>query len=49
MSFADRSWPDVERAAKLIRDTAKGRVIQRVETKEDTIVFSGVSHDDFVS
>ncbi|OSX67900.1 hypothetical protein POSPLADRAFT_1108213, partial [Postia placenta MAD-698-R-SB12] len=40
---------EVERAAKLIRDTAIGHKIIRVETVEDSIVFSGLSHEIFAT
>ncbi|KAJ2933571.1 hypothetical protein H1R20_g3519, partial [Candolleomyces eurysporus] len=39
--------PEVERAAKLLRDIAKGKKITRVETFEDSIVFSGTTHQEF--
>ncbi|KAG8905553.1 hypothetical protein FRB99_008752, partial [Tulasnella sp. 403] len=38
---------EVERAAKLIRDSALNRTIEKVETSEDTIVYEGISHTDF--
>ncbi|KAG8965670.1 hypothetical protein FRC03_000305 [Tulasnella sp. 419] len=41
--------PEVERAAKLIRDVAQGRTIEQVETKEDTIVYSGTTHEEFAT
>ncbi|KAJ3510860.1 hypothetical protein NMY22_g15840 [Coprinellus aureogranulatus] len=37
----------VERAAKLLRDTAKGKKIESVETFEDAIVYSGTTHEEF--
>ncbi|KAF8665157.1 hypothetical protein AX16_000622 [Volvariella volvacea WC 439] len=39
--------PEVERAAALIRDVGAGKIIERVETKEDVIVYSGMTHQDF--
>ncbi|KAJ7022036.1 Formamidopyrimidine-DNA glycosylase N-terminal domain-containing protein [Mycena alexandri] len=39
--------PEVERAKNLINKVAAGKVIQKVETVEDTIVFAGTTHDDF--
>ncbi|KAI0040806.1 AtMMH-1 [Auriscalpium vulgare] len=41
--------PEVERAAKLLRSLALNKRIQKVETTEDTIVFSGTTHDDFAA
>lgn len=41
---------EVERAAKFIRDTATGKRITRVETVEDTLVYTGgITHEQFVS
>ncbi|KAG9314670.1 DNA glycosylase/AP lyase [Chiua virens] len=39
--------PEVERAASLVRSIGKGRVIHHVDTSEDQLVFSGLSHRDF--
>ncbi|OBZ78938.1 Formamidopyrimidine-DNA glycosylase [Grifola frondosa] len=39
--------PEVERATRLVRDIALNKKIVKVETVEDTIVFSGVSHNIF--
>lgn len=39
--------PEVERAAGVIRAAAKGRKISKVETTEDTIVYTGTSHTEF--
>ncbi|KAJ6626922.1 AtMMH-1 [Mycena sp. CBHHK59/15] len=39
--------PEVERAKKLLNTVAVGKVIEKVETVEDTIVFSGTTHSDF--
>ena len=39
---------EVERAARLLREVALRKTIVAVETTEDTIVFAGVSHNDFV-
>ncbi|KAI0733938.1 AtMMH-1 [Fomitopsis betulina] len=39
--------PEVERAAKLVREIALGNRIADVETTEDSIVYSGTSHNEF--
>lgn len=39
---------EVERGAKLLRDVAKGKRITQVESFEDTIVFAGTTHEEFV-
>ncbi|KAH9921389.1 Formamidopyrimidine-DNA glycosylase N-terminal domain-containing protein [Fomitopsis serialis] len=39
--------PEVERAAKLVREVALGNMIIEVETVEDNIVYSGSSHTEF--
>ncbi|KAJ7139591.1 AtMMH-1 [Mycena epipterygia] len=39
--------PEVNRAKNLVNTVAVGKVIQKVETVEDTIVFAGTTHDDF--
>ncbi|KAJ7151527.1 Formamidopyrimidine-DNA glycosylase N-terminal domain-containing protein [Mycena filopes] len=39
--------PEVERAKNLINRVATGKVIQRVETAEDPIVFAGTTHTEF--
>ena len=39
---------EVERAAKLLRDISKGKKVVDVDTTEDTIVFAGVTHEEFV-
>lgn len=39
---------EVERATALIRSVACGKVIVRVETSEDTIVYTGTDHTEFV-
>ncbi|CAL1696716.1 unnamed protein product [Somion occarium] len=39
--------PEVERATALIRSVACGKVIVRVETSEDTIVYTGTDHTEF--
>jgi len=39
---------EVERAAALIRSIGTGKRIKKVETVADTIVFSGMTHEDFV-
>ena len=41
---------EVERAAKLTRHVALGRTVEKVETREDTIVYTGgITHTEFVS
>lgn len=41
---------EVERAAMLTRHVALGRTIEKVETSEDTIVYTGgITHTEFVS
>ncbi len=40
---------EVERAAKLLRDIAQHNEIIDVETTEDTLVYSGTTHTEFVS
>ena len=42
------SSTEVERAARLLRDIAKGKKIVNVDSNEDTIVFSGITHAEFV-
>ncbi|KAI0809259.1 hypothetical protein BC629DRAFT_1483773 [Irpex lacteus] len=39
--------PEVERAAKLLRDIAQHNEIIDVETTEDTLVYSGTTHTEF--
>lgn len=39
---------EVERAASLTREIAQDRVIERVETTEDSLVYSGITHEEFV-
>ncbi|KAH7929366.1 AtMMH-1 [Leucogyrophana mollusca] len=39
--------PEVERAAALVKLVGKGKSIRHVDTAEDTIVYSGVSHEEF--
>ena len=39
---------EVNRAANLVKAFAAGKIITSVETNEDTIVYSGISHADFV-
>ncbi|KAI0651445.1 AtMMH-1 [Trametes meyenii] len=41
--------PEVERAAKLLRDVAVGKTISDVEAVEDGIVFSGVTYEEFIT
>jgi hypothetical protein len=40
--------PEVDRAKNLLNTVAAGKRIEKVETVEDTIVFSGTTHEDFV-
>lgn len=39
--------PEVDRAADTIRDVAKDKIIEKVDTVEDNIVFSGADHETF--
>ncbi|KAJ7293819.1 AtMMH-1 [Mycena rebaudengoi] len=39
--------PEVDRAKNLLNTVAAGKRIEKVETVEDTIVFSGTTHEDF--
>ncbi|KAJ8521791.1 hypothetical protein ONZ45_g1561 [Pleurotus djamor] len=39
--------PEVERAAALVRTIAAGKLIKQVETVDDLLVYSGISHSDF--
>ncbi|KAF7986196.1 hypothetical protein HWV62_38614 [Athelia sp. TMB] len=41
--------PEVERAADAITAVGAGKVIERVETNEDTIVYSGCTHEEFAA
>ncbi|KAL1952308.1 hypothetical protein VTO73DRAFT_1457 [Trametes versicolor] len=41
--------PEVERAAKLLREVAVSKTIVEVESAEDTIVFSEISHTEFAA
>ncbi|KAF8823871.1 hypothetical protein HHX47_DHR9000479 [Lentinula edodes] len=41
--------PEVERAVKQIKRLALNKTIQRVETTEDNIVFSGITHEEFAN
>ncbi|KAG9039928.1 hypothetical protein FRB95_004400 [Tulasnella sp. JGI-2019a] len=41
--------PEVERAKELLRSMCVDRIIEDVETSEDTIVYSGVSHTEFAA
>ena len=40
---------EVERAAKFLRDISLGKKIVKVDAVEDAIVFSGTTHEQFVS
>ncbi|KAJ8481482.1 hypothetical protein ONZ45_g15302 [Pleurotus djamor] len=39
--------PEVERAAALVRTIATGKLIKQVDTVDDLLVYSGISHSDF--
>jgi len=39
----------VERAARLLNKFGAGKMIAKVETKEDVLVYSGITHTSFVS
>ncbi|KAF8061000.1 DNA glycosylase/AP lyase [Lyophyllum atratum] len=39
--------PEVERATRIMQEVAVGKIIERVETVEDEIVFSGMTHEEF--
>ncbi|KAF7340082.1 Formamidopyrimidine-DNA glycosylase [Mycena venus] len=41
--------PEVNRAKNLINRVAAGKVIEKVETVEDTIVFAGTTHEEFAN
>lgn len=41
--------PEVERARRLIAESCTGYIIGKAETYEDTIVYDGATHDEFVS
>ncbi|KAJ4499298.1 AtMMH-1 [Lentinula lateritia] len=41
--------PEVERAVKQIKRLALNKTIQKVETTEDNIVFSGITHEEFAN
>lgn len=40
---------EVQRGTNLVQDVAVGKRIERVETVPDELVFSGITHEDFVS
>lgn len=43
------SWQaEVERAAALVRTLALNKKIEKVLTSEDALIFSGISHQEFV-
>lgn len=46
--FNSAIFEEVQRAASIIKQVAKGHLIRRVETSEDKIVYSGTTHNDFV-
>lgn len=48
-SSALLTTPEVERARRLIAETCTGYVIDTIDTVEDTIVYDGAPHDEFVS
>ncbi|KAL9715987.1 hypothetical protein Ac2012v2_000431 [Leucoagaricus gongylophorus] len=39
--------PEVERAARLLNEFGAGKMIAKVETKEDVLVYSGITHTNF--
>lgn len=39
---------EVERAARLLRDLAQGKTVTAVDAIEDTIVFAGITYEEFV-
>ena len=39
----------MERAANAITEVGAGKKIEKVETTEDTIMYAGTTHADFVS
>ncbi|KAJ7102426.1 AtMMH-1, partial [Mycena belliarum] len=41
--------PEVNRAKNLVNRLATGKTIQKVETAEDPIVFTGITHEDFAN
>lgn len=47
-AFQMPELPEVNRATNLINRIAKGRIIERVETVDDPIVFTGTTHEEFV-
>jgi hypothetical protein len=47
--YSDRCLEEVENAAALIRSVALGKTISQVQTNEDAIVYTGTSHEEFVS
>lgn len=46
-SFISRK--EVERAARLFHERGNGKIISKIETTEDTIVYQGTTHSEFVS
>ncbi len=47
--MAPKSVLEVERAVRLLNEVGAGKKIIKVETTEDTIVYSGTTHSEFVS
>lgn len=45
----DQCFLEVERATRLLNQIGSGKKIVKVETTEDTIVYSGITHTGFVS
>lgn len=40
---------EVERAAEIITMVGAGKTIEKVETEDDDIVYTGITHEEFVS
>ncbi|EPQ61047.1 hypothetical protein GLOTRDRAFT_135611 [Gloeophyllum trabeum ATCC 11539] len=41
--------PEVEETARLVRNTTLGKTIRSVDTQEDAIVFTGITHEEFAN
>ena len=48
-SSSSQASSEVEKAAQEVRRAGKGKEIVKVDTEDDPIVFSGVTHAEFVS
>lgn len=42
-------FAEVERAIRLLNEVGAGKMIVKVETTEDAVVYSGTTHSEFVS